>query len=200
MSQISPSGQVLPGFAMALLALTLSACAATAPGSPAPAATSAHARLDPAFEGVWQLDPTHSTSIDPWLHLTVAITRSDDAVTVVRRWTGSREGGASTDSVRFVPGGRAVTVRMDQWADNRHLGAFLTADSSKTVTGRVDDDGATLVTESHVRLIVQQGEIPVRTYTEYRISPGGTRLDVLELRSTRPLPIHYVFDRVQPGS
>ena len=123
-----------------------------------------------------------------------------DAVTVVRYWTGSREGGTSTDSVRVLTGGPAVTARMDQWADNRHLGAFLTADSSKSVTARVEDRGATLITESRVQLIVQQGEIPVRTYTEYHISPGGARLDVLELRSTRPAPIHYVFERVQPGS
>ncbi len=156
--------------------------------------------LAPAFVGSWRLDASTSTSIDPWANLGLRIALDGDAVTVVRHWTGSREGGTSTDSVRVVTGGPAVTVRMDQWADNRHLGAFLTADSSKSVTARVEDRGATLVTESRVELVVQQGEIPVRTTTEYRISPGGMRLDVLELRSTRPTPIHYVFARVQPGS
>ena len=42
---------------------------------------------------------------------------------------------------------------------------------------------------------IQQGEQPIRIYTEYRLSPEGDRLDVLELRSTRPRPIHYVFTR-----
>lgn len=179
------------------LALLLAACAPTSPRMEAPV-TRASEPLAPAFSGSWRFDPTTSTSIDPWARLGLRIARDGDAVVVVRQWTGSREGGASTDSARFVPGGAPVRVRLDQWADNRHLGAFLTSDSSKVVVGRVEDDGATLVTESRLDVVVQQGEIPIRIYTEYRLSPGGNRLDVLELRSTRPAPIHYVFARVQP--
>ena len=186
--------------AIALSCTALAACSGPGPmQAPATHPTDA-SPLASAFVGSWRLDASTSTSIDPWANLGLRIARDGDAVVVVRRWTGSREGGASTDSVRFIPGGPPVTVTMDQWADNRHLGAFLTADSSKSVMGRAEDGGATLVTESRVKLIVQQGETAVRTYTEYRISPGGARLDVLELRSTRPAPIHYVFDRVQPGS
>jgi hypothetical protein len=46
-----------------------------------------------------------------------------------------------------------------------------------------------------VTLSIQQGTKQIRTYTEYRLAPDGDRLDVLQLRSTRPHPVHYVFHR-----
>lgn len=189
--------RLLVGLA-ALLALPLSSCAGTAsPASASAGPSRAVVQIDPSFEGTWQLDAARSTSIDPWRNLTVEVDVQGEAVVLQRKWRGSREGGASTDSSRFVPGGPAVRVPLDQWADNRHLGAFLAGDSTKTLVGRVEDGGQTLVTESRLVVVVQQGERPIRIYTEYRLAPGGDRLDVLELRSTRPTPMHYVFTRAQ---
>ena len=112
-----------------------------------------------------------------------------------RNWRGSREGGAFTDSVRLVPGQSVESDPMIQWGDERHLGAYIAGDRTKTVVSRWVDDGTTLITESTFRVSIQQGEHDVRVYTEYRLSPEGDRLDVLELRSTRPRPIHFVFSR-----
>lgn len=147
------------------------------------------------FAGAWTLVPDRSTAIDPWLNLRVEIAVEDDAVVLKRMWRGSREGGAFVDSVRLVPGSTVESEKMAQWPDNRHLGAYIAGDSTQTVSSRWKDDGRTLATERTLTVSVQQGLSPVRIYTEYRLSPEGDRLDVLELRSTRPRPIHYVFTR-----
>ncbi len=150
---------------------------------------------DPAIAGTWVLDAALSRAIDPWQNLTVEIDLDGDAVMLKRMWRGSREGGAAVDSVRLVPGTTVQSAPMLQWPDERHLGAYITGDRTKTVASRWADDERTLITESHFVVSIQQGEQPIRVYTEYRLSPEGDRLDVMELRSTRPRPIHYVFTR-----
>lgn len=149
----------------------------------------------PAFEGRWALVDSLSRAIDPWRGLAVEIAVDGEAVVLERHWRGSREGGAATDSVRLVPGQTVQSGPLEQWPDERHLGAYIAGDRTKTVASRWEDDGGTLVTESELTVSIQQGERTVRIYTEYRLSPEGDRLDVLELRSTRPRPIHYVFAR-----
>ena len=191
--------------AAAVLLLVFAACGSTAPTSDgsAPVMPDAELPASPvappdaaaAFAGSWQLDADRSTAIDPWRRLTLDLAFDGGAVIVERRWRGSREGGSTLDSVRVVPGGPAATAKLEQWPDNRHLGAYLAGDSTKTVTAMWLDDGRTLATESRLTVSVQQGTHPLRIYTEYRLSPDGDRVDVLELRSTRPRPIHYVFRR-----
>ena len=150
---------------------------------------------DARFAGTWALDADRSRAVDPWRSLSVEIELEGDAVVLERNWRGSREGGAFTDSVRLVPGQSVESDPMIQWGDERHLGAYIAGDRTKTVVSRWVDDGTTLITESTFRVSIQQGEHDVRVYTEYRLSPEGDRLDVLELRSTRPRPIHFVFSR-----
>ena len=163
-------------------------------------AAAAQAPSDPAWAGTWRLDRDRSTAVDPWRDLTVVLALDGDAVVLERRWRGSREGGTAVDAVRVVPGGAAAKAPLEQWPDNRHLGAYLAGDRAKTVRAWWKDDGHTLATESTLTLSVQQGTRDVRIYTEYRLSPGGDRLDVLELRSTRPRPLHYVFHRADDAS
>ena len=148
-----------------------------------------------SLAGSWVLAPDLSTAIDPWRNLSIEIGMDGDAVVLQRKWRGSHEGGAFTDSVRLVPGTTVRSEPMLQWPDERHLGAYITGDRRKSVASHWADDEQTLVTESSMTLSIQQGEQPIRIYTEYRLSPEGDRLDVLELRSTRPRPIHYVFTR-----
>lgn len=150
---------------------------------------------NPELSGTWVLDQARSTAIDPWRNLSLEIDVTGEDVSLKRHWRGSREGGAFIDSVRVKAGGDAVKVQLEQWADNRHLGAYIGGDGTKTVTAQWVDGGKTLTTESHVILSVQQGEAPVRIYTEYRLSSDRNRLDVIEIRSTRPLPSHYLFTR-----
>ena len=155
----------------------------------------ASAQPEPSFSGRWVLVDSLSRAIDPWRSLTVEVEVEDAAVVLKRMWRGSREGGAFTDSVRLVPGQTVQSAPLEQWPDERHLGAYIAGDRTKSVASRWADGGRTLITESDFVVSVQQGERPVRVYTEYRLSPGGDRLDVFELRSTRPRPIHYVFAR-----
>ena len=152
-----------------------------------------------AFAGRWVLVDSLSRAIDPWRGLAVEVAVEGEAVVLERQWRGSREGGASTDSVRLVPGRTVQSGPMDQWPDERHLGVYVAGDRTKSVASRWADGGRTLVTESRLVVSVQQGERVLRVYTEYRLAPGGDRLDVLELRSTRPRPIHYVFARADGG-
>jgi hypothetical protein len=151
--------------------------------------------IESGFDGTWVLDPDLSTAIDPWRRLSIEIASDGEGVVLKRMWRGSREGGAFADSVRLVPGRTVESTPMGQWPDNRHLGAYIAGDRTKTVASRWEDEGHTLVTESELTVSTQQGERPIRIYTEYRLSPEGDRLDVLELRSTRPRPVHYVFTR-----
>lgn len=153
-----------------------------------------------AMSGTWVLDKDLSTALDPWLNLSVEIAADGDGVILKKMWRGSREGGATTDSVRLVPGNTVVSGPMEQWPDNRHLGAYIAGDRTKSVTSRWEDGGRTLVTEAMLTVSIQQGEREIRIYTEYRLSPEGDRLDVLELRSTRPRPTHYVFFRADASS
>ena len=162
---------------------------------PARAQTSGTPTEVRGFSGTWQLDAERSTAVDPWRDLTLAMDVRGDTVAMARRWRGSREGGLFTDSARVVAGGGAVDVRLGQWPDNRHLGAYVTGDSLQTVAARWADDRRTLIVERDLTLSVQQGTADVRVYAEYRLAPGGDRVDLLELRSTRPSPLHYVFRR-----
>jgi hypothetical protein len=84
---------------------------------------------------------------------------------------------------------------MGQWPDNRHLGAFLGPDSTKLVTARWMDEGRTLRTETRLRVRTSQGTRPIRIYSEYRLAPDSAHITLLELRSTRPSPLRYVFRR-----
>lgn len=177
-----------------LAALALTACATLSPTGPPPAESSSIAT---PLAGAWVLDKEASRAIDPWRNLRIEIAADGDGVVLKRIWTGSREGGAATDSVRLVPGATVRSAPMLQWPDERHLGVYITGDRTKTVASRWEEDGRTLVTESALTVSTQQGDRPIRIYTEYRLSPEGDRLDVLELRSTRPRPIHFVFARAE---
>lgn len=152
------------------------------------------------FSGEWAINEERSTAIDPWRDLTLRITATEEWVDLTRAWRGTREGGAFDDSLRLQIGEAVQSPPMIQWPDNRHAGVYIAGDRTKTVFSEWKDDGHTLTTEATLEVSVQQGLRTVRIYTEYRLSPGGDRLDVLELRSTRPRPIHYVFFRSSDSS
>ncbi len=195
-----PSSRLLP-LLLGIPALALAACSTVQPlasTSPASVSSPRPSAVDATpFTGAWALDPERSRAIDPWRNLSLEIEADGDGVILKRLWRGSLEGGAATDSVRLVPGTTVRSAPMLQWPDERHLGVYITGDRTKTVASRWEDDGRTLVTESALTVSTQQGERPIRIYTEYRLSPEGDRLDVLELRSTRPRPIHFVFARAE---
>ncbi len=151
-----------------------------------------------AFGGSWQIVQDRSTSVDPWRRLALDIQIERDRVTLKRIWSGNREAGTYVDSTTVRTDGTPARIAMEQWPDNRHLGAFLGGDSTKQVTARWLDDGRTLRMQTRLHVRTSQGTRPIRMYSEYRLSPDQTRLTLLELRSTRPRPLHYTFRRA-PG-
>ena len=179
----------------------LAACSGTPPSlvrGPTTGMDGPVIKASPDWFGTWHLDHGRSTAVDPWLDLSVVFAQDGGALVLKRQWRGTREGGTFTDSVRVRPDGPPATAKLAQWPDNRHLGAYISGDSLKTTAARWADGGRTLITESTLAVSVQQGERALRIYTEYRLAPAGDRLDVLELRSSRPRPIHYVFTRTAP--
>lgn len=151
------------------------------------------------FTGTWTLVEDRSTSVDPWRSLVIEMQVDDPHVTLKRIWGGNREAGTYTDSMTIRTDGSVHEVPMEQWPDNRHLGAFLAGDSTKHVTAEWIDDGQTLQVETRLQVRTSQGVRPIRIYREYRLSPDDRHLTLLELRSTRPRPLHYTFARPDAG-
>ncbi len=146
------------------------------------------------FEGTWTLVAERSTAIDPWNDLSIAIDVSGSTLTLKRTWAGNY-GFAAVDSTTIPIDGTPHRVSLAQWPDNRHIGAFVAADSTKQVSARWLDDGRTLQVTTRLTVRASQGPTRLRTHSEYRVGPDGDDLTVLELRSTRPQPIRYTFER-----
>lgn len=150
------------------------------------------------FNGAWSLDKERSTDITPWNDLTIEIDASPSRLTLERIWGGSY-GVTVNDSMTIPIDGEKHRVPMQQWPDNRHIGAFLAADSSKSVSAEWLDDGQTLRVTTHLNVRISQGTTRIRTHSEYRVAPDGKTLTVLELRSTRPRPLRYTFTPAEPS-
>lgn len=150
---------------------------------------------DAPFTGTWTLMEDRSTSVDPWRSFMIEMQVDGPRITLKRIWGGNREAGTYTDSMTIRTDGSVHEVPMEQWPDNRHLGAFLAGDSTKRVTAEWLDDGQTLRVETRLQVRTSQGVRPIRIYSEYRVSPDDRHLTLLELRSTRPRPLHYTFAR-----
>lgn len=150
------------------------------------------------FNGTWTIDKEQSTDITPWNDLTIEIDASPSRLTLERIWGGSY-GVTVNDSMTIPIDGERHHVSMQQWPDNRHIGSFLAADSSKAVSAEWLDEGQTLRVTTHVNLRTSQGTTRVRTHSEYRVAPDGTTLRVLTLRSSRPRPIRYTLTPAEPS-
>lgn len=146
------------------------------------------------FDGMWTLDTARSSAVDPWRALTLDLHVADDAVTIQRIWSGTR-GARGIDSMHVTTDGNVNRVPVLRWVDNRHLGVRIAPNALREVVAQWKDEGGTLGIEQWMTVITSQGETPLRIYSEYRLAPDGTTLHVMELRSTRPRPLHYVFTR-----
>ncbi|MFB6272034.1 MAG: hypothetical protein ABEL51_03965 [Salinibacter sp.] len=144
------------------------------------------------FNGTWSIHEERSTDISPWNGLTVQIDATPSQLTLERIWDGNY-GVTVNDSMTIPIDGEQHRVSLQQWPDNRHIGATLASDSSKTVSAEWLDNGRTLRVTTRLDVRVSQGITRIRTYSEYRVSPDGGTLTLLELRSTRPRPLHYTF-------
>jgi len=144
--------------------------------------------------GEWELVADASSPVDPFRNLALDVRIDGATVVLVRTWIGS-DNVRGVDSLRVVPGDAAQTVSMQSWLDNRHLGVRVGPYSTRQVSAHWKDDNRTLAVEQQMTVETSQGATPLRIYSEYRSAPDGNTLEVIELRSTRPRPMSYVFRR-----
>lgn len=145
------------------------------------------------FAGRWVLDPSGTSALDPWREITLDVTAGDDRVVLVRRLTWGRR--SATDSLNVPVDGRPVAVPFPAWLDNRHLAVWAAGEGTKRVAAQWLDEGRTLQLVSTMTVATSQGEQPMRVLSEYRLSPSGDRLTLIELRSSRNRPVIYTFVR-----
>lgn len=144
------------------------------------------------FAGRWVVDPSGTSALDPWRTITLDVTIDDERIGIVRQLSwGHRE---VTDSLNISVDGKAVAVPFTAWLDNRHM-AVWAAGGTKQVAARWLDEGHTLQIVSNMTVETSQGEQPMRVLSEYRLSPSGDRLTLIELRSSRNRPVVYTFVR-----
>lgn len=147
---------------------------------------------NPAIAGSWRIDRDASSAIDPWRRILLDITVDGGAIEIDRTVTTGRR---TSTQLYPLQVGETVSVPITWWTGNRHIGAYIGGDGTESIQAHWLDDGQTLCLESRYILATSQGETPVRSYFEYRLSPDGDTLTVIELRSTRNLPIVHVFTR-----
>ena len=154
------------------------------------------AQANSAFEGRWKIDTSKSTALDPWRSLAIEIVVDGDNVSITRYYGGGTRVAQESMIVDTTVPSR--TVEVEGWWDNRHIGAYLGGGKEQTVAARWLDEGHTLQLNVEMILDTSQGEAPVRVLREMRLSRDGTTLRVLQLRSSRTLPIVRVFKKVEP--
>ncbi len=147
------------------------------------------------FAGNWALRTDLSTAVDPWRTIRLDIDVDGSVIDIEKTVTTGRR--STTENYRMDTANEENFVPMAVWLDNRHIGAYLPHNSGKTIRADWLDNGQTLKMESSYTLETHQGETPVRAYVEYRLSRGGDRLTMLEIRSSRNRPILHVYERQQ---
>ena len=167
----------------ALLALV---CAASASG----------AEPSGAFAGTWRFDPARSTNLAAWRSFELRLELSPKEVQFQRRLGWGRR--THEERMRLPLDGGRTRIPVPYWSDNRHIGAYIGGDHHKQSQLRILDGGRILRVESDLTLETQQGERDVNILSDYHLSPDGQTLTLIELRSSRPQPVTYVFTRVQP--
>ena len=144
--------------------------------------------------GTWRFDPDHSTELSAWGTLKLTIAVDGAKVTLTRQYAAGRR---TFDEVTPLDLSRPVNlVPVEWWPDNRHIGAYLGGDKTKTIRTRLRDDGKFLRVSADFVLATQQGERAVNVLSDYKVSNNGSQLTLIELRSTRNDPIVYTFKRV----
>jgi hypothetical protein len=143
--------------------------------------------------GIWRLLPERSTDVSPWQTFDLVISAEGSRVTLVRKLAAGRR---AYDDVTALDLSQPVNrVPVKWWGDNRHLGAYIGGDRTKTVRAELLDGGRILRTSADLVLDTQQGPRAVNILTDYKVSAGGARLTLVEQRSTRNGPVVYVFAR-----
>ncbi len=156
--------------------------------------SSGFAAAPSALLGTWTFDAGSSTDLSPWRSSQLTIAQSGTTLTITRALAGGRR--AHTETTTLDLAQPRNVVPQTWWVDNRHLGAYAPTDGQQTITARWLDDGQVLRLEIDFTLETQQGPRAVNTIRQFQVSPDGQLLTMIDLRSTRPLPVTHVYTRV----
>ena len=143
--------------------------------------------------GKWKLDLAKSTNLGAWTKFGLEISVDGPRITIVR--SVSAEDRAYTQTSALDLSKPESIVPINWWIDNRNIGAYIGGDKTAKVHARLEEGGRVLHTDSDLTLSSQQGNHDVNVIADYHVSPNGQRLTILEIRSTRDLPVVYVFER-----
>lgn len=152
------------------------------------------AQGNPGFNGRWKIDTEKSTPLDPWRSLEIEISIHGDSVDIGRYYSAGSRVAQETMALDMTRPSQEVTV--EGWWDNRHIGAYLGGGNKETVAAKWLDEGRTLQLNINLILETSQGDAPVRVIRELRLADDGQTLTVLQIRSSRNLPIVRVFNRI----
>ena len=147
------------------------------------------------FEGTWKLDPARSSSVRPWVSITLEIAAKGETLELHRAlvWTPGKLG---SELLAVRPDDHTVTHNPVQfWLDNAYGNAYLGGDHQIHATAGWLDGGRILRLELNLTLNLQQGDYPVHVYREYRLSADHNTLKVYELRSTRDQALTFIYTR-----
>lgn len=142
--------------------------------------------------GAWIIDRDASTAIDPWSRIELDFQIDGDAITLTKKVSAGRRG--NTQVYPLVVN-KTAKVKVNMWTGNRHIGAYIGGDGTEKMHTTWQDKGRTLQVVARYTLRTSQGETPVRSHFEYRLSPCGNELTVIELRSSRNQPLVHLFKR-----
>ena len=148
---------------------------------------------NPALAGRWRLDPALSTALDGWhkLDLVIALDGSKVALTHDMLWRTSQVVATNT-----LDTARPVELKGFFRIEQRHMAVYPAKHGVTTATAAWIDGGRTLRTEVFTPVEVSQGDVLMRITSEYRVSETGDTLTLIELHSSRNLPLVYVFKKV----
>ena len=160
-----------------------------------PLLTAGASAAKPSLSGTWTFDPARSTNLAAWHSFQLTIQEEGDHISLQRRLGWGRR--VHEETMRLPLNGTATVVPVPYWADNRHLGAYISDERQKTSRARLIDHGRVLRVESDLTVETQQGPRDVNILSDYQLSPDGQTLTLMEIRSTRSRPVITVFRRAQ---
>jgi hypothetical protein len=152
------------------------------------------AAANPALAGHWRLDTAHSSALDGWSAMDLVITLDGTKVALEHdmQW-----GATKYQATNTVDTAQPVKLEHFFRVEQRHMAVYAAKGGITHATASWIDSGRTLRIEVETPVEVSQGDVPMRIYSEYRVGELGDKLTLIELHSSRNLPLVYVFRKVQ---
>jgi hypothetical protein len=146
------------------------------------------------LEGEWVLVPQASTEIDLYAILTVEIAPGEGLLTLIRSFGGRR---SFREVWTLKTGGTAnkIPVLDRVFPTNVFMGISLPIGSEQTIKAFWDDKPSHLRLEETGEVLVSQGKVPISSQHVLRAGPSSDLMTYTIIRSTREVPISYVFKR-----